>query len=344
MSRARFLPSQQQILQHWEAQPVEISICCITYNHQDFIADAIEGFLQQVCSVPFEIIIHDDASTDQTARIIESYQQRYPDLIFPILQTENQHALGKKSTLHCFARARGRYIALCEGDDYWLSPDKLNLQYVALQRHPLSQLCFHAARQITHGSEQVSLVAHHRTLEHVFSASEMIAGNGDFCPTASMLFEKKVVDTLPAWFEQAPVGDYFYQMLASLQGGAVFLPEAMSVYRAQVPGSWSARAQQLEPRLKHYQGVHKALQALDQDTKGVYHSLFQRIQASDFLNLARLAIKLDDCEEARALLRQSWRMQAGINLEQRVFYWVCRSDRMLKICYGLRMWLRTVVK
>ncbi len=103
-----------------------VSISCITYDHEPFIRDALEGFLMQKTTFPIEILIHDDASTDGTAEIIRDYEKRYPELIFPIYQTENQHAKGVKiSSTYQFPRARGKYIALCEGDDYWADPLKL---------------------------------------------------------------------------------------------------------------------------------------------------------------------------------------------------------------------------
>src|SRR5574344_610495 len=94
-----------------------VSICCITYNHEKFIADAIEGFLMQKTNFGIEIIIHDDASTDKTAEIIRQYQKRYPDLIKAVCQTVNQYSLGVDIfESNIFPLIRGKYIAICEGD------------------------------------------------------------------------------------------------------------------------------------------------------------------------------------------------------------------------------------
>jgi len=103
-----------------------VSICCITYNHEKYIRDAIEGFLMQKTLFPIEILIHGDASTDKTADIIKEYEVKYPDIIKPIYQTENQFSKGVSiSATYQFPRARGKYIAICEGDDYWTDPHKL---------------------------------------------------------------------------------------------------------------------------------------------------------------------------------------------------------------------------
>lgn len=108
-----------------------VSISCITYNHEDYIRDAIEGFLMQKTTFPVEILIHDDASTDKTADIIREYEKKYPHLIKPIYQTENQYSKGiGVSATYQYPRANGNYITLCEGDDYWTDPYMLQKQVV----------------------------------------------------------------------------------------------------------------------------------------------------------------------------------------------------------------------
>ena len=115
----------------WEGdvtKPV-VSISCITFNHEPFIEDALEGFLMQETDFPFEILIHDDASTDKTADIIREYEVAYPTIIKPIYQTENQYSQGKKPNVDFnFPRSKGEYIAYCEGDDYWTDKKKLQIQ------------------------------------------------------------------------------------------------------------------------------------------------------------------------------------------------------------------------
>jgi glycosyltransferase involved in cell wall biosynthesis len=113
-----------------------VSIRCVTYNHVHFIRDAIEGFLMQETTFPVEILIHDDASTDGTADIVREYEAKYPQLIRPIYQTENQYSQGNKASQIMRALQRGKYIAVCEGDDYWADPKKLQIQVSYLEAHP----------------------------------------------------------------------------------------------------------------------------------------------------------------------------------------------------------------
>lgn len=133
----RNLRSEQKIMQDWRLDPTKplVSVWCLTYNHESYIEDALEGFLIQETDFPFEILIHDDASTDRTANIIQEYEARYPNLIKPIYQTENQYSKGNQPELFNSKRAKGEYIALCEGDDYWIDAKKLQKQVDFLQRN-----------------------------------------------------------------------------------------------------------------------------------------------------------------------------------------------------------------
>ncbi len=119
-----------------------VSICCIAYNQEKYIRETLEGFLKQKTSFPFEILIHDDASTDRTADIIREYAAKYPGIIKPICQTENQHSKGiPVGITFNYPRALGKYIALCEGDDFWTDPLKLQKQFDFMEAHPEYALC-----------------------------------------------------------------------------------------------------------------------------------------------------------------------------------------------------------
>jgi glycosyltransferase involved in cell wall biosynthesis len=129
--------SEKALLRSWGKQrtPV-ISIICTTYNHERYIESTIRGFLSQHCSYPFEILIHDDASTDGTQRVIRAWQARYPTLIKPVLQVVNQKSQGIRPFETLLARAQGQYVAICEGDDFWIDRRKLQKQVGFLMQHP----------------------------------------------------------------------------------------------------------------------------------------------------------------------------------------------------------------
>lgn len=139
MNKDHFLEEPVKITeQNWDAgaKPV-VSISCVTYNHEKFISDAIDGFLMQKTTFPVEILIHDDASTDHTASIIQTYEEKYPQLIKVIYQTENQYQLKGPAILTQIqhSRAKGKYYAPCNGDDYWTDPLKLQKQVEFLEKN-----------------------------------------------------------------------------------------------------------------------------------------------------------------------------------------------------------------
>lgn len=118
-----------------------VSISCITYNHEKYIRDCLEGFLMQKTNFQYEILIHDDASTDNTQTIIREYQAHFPDIIKPILQVDNKYSQGKNVFKINNDRALGKYIALCEGDDFWCDPQKLQVQCDFMEANPDFSFC-----------------------------------------------------------------------------------------------------------------------------------------------------------------------------------------------------------
>ena len=122
-----------------------VSIVCTAYNHQAYIKNTLEGFLMQKTNFSFEIIVHDDASTDNTVSIIKEYEEKFPELFVNLYQTENQFSRKEVNiwTDITFPLARGKYIALCEGDDYWTDPLKLQKQIDFMEKNEDINLCFH---------------------------------------------------------------------------------------------------------------------------------------------------------------------------------------------------------
>lgn len=136
--------SEEEIISGWKGDigaPL-VSVVCHTYNHEKFIEDALNGFLMQETTFPFEIIVHDDASQDGTQKIIKQYQARYPNIIKPILQTKNIFSKGERPTMYSFPAAKGKYIAFCEGDDFWSDTQKIQVQGLFLDNNLDYAVCY----------------------------------------------------------------------------------------------------------------------------------------------------------------------------------------------------------
>lgn len=271
-----------------------VSVSCITYNHEAFIADAIEGFLRQETPFPVEILIHDDASTDRTADIIRTYEQAHPDKIRAIYQHENQYSKGARPSHFNYMRARGKYIALCEGDDYWTDPLKLAKQIEALEANPNISLCFHTARKISHdGDSESKLIGRYAEGNAVIPVEDVITKLHGAIPTASVVITKSAADSLMKFREEqcgVRVGDIVVQILSSLSGGAMFIDREMSVYRFKTPGSWNARQSvDVENRMRYARDSISVLLALDAYTQGKYSKEFAQQVRRSVMVIARSA-------------------------------------------------------
>lgn len=227
--------------QQWSEDTIPlVSISCITYNHENFIRDAIEGFLMQKTTFPVQILIHDDASTDKTARIVKEYELKYPNLIKPVYQTENQYSK-KNGTIGRIQRERaiGKYYAMCEGDDYWIDPLKLQKQVDMLEENSDCSICFHSSvlKNIKTNNERV--VHDHGLNNKIFKSSELISGKINMW-TASILVKTEVVKSIPAGLNKLKFGDAKLKMWAASKGCIAYVGGGpMSVYRRGIIGAWS---------------------------------------------------------------------------------------------------------
>lgn len=160
-------------------EPVEISIVCCVYNQAGYIEKTLDSLIAQKLKVPFEIVIHDDCSTDGTREIIEQYEKQYPELINPVYEEENQYSKGHDVfSKYGIPKCRGRYVAICEGDDFWTDEEKLQKQYDVMEKHPESDLCACRASVISGEDEQELWEIRPGKEDRILTAEEVILGGG----------------------------------------------------------------------------------------------------------------------------------------------------------------------
>ena len=283
--------TEAQIMENWQCQsPPLVSIICVVYNQEAYVIDAIESLLAQQTNFRFEIVIQDDASTDNTPSIIESYVKKYPHIIKPIFHKENQFSQYRKNILlTAIPYAQGEYIAICEGDDYWINSNKLSVQISQMQQHPQCDVSFHPVlRRYVNGKKRENVFSAHTSHNQIFTTKQLILGGGGFCPTASFVFKRSVFNAIPEWFLDAPIGDYFWQILASLKGGALYINQVMAVYRVGSIGSWSERMAKDEDYVYDYfVRMLKSLKDINAYTNNTYIKEFNFIKNKICFSMCR---------------------------------------------------------
>ena len=287
-------------------QPL-ISICCLSFNHEKYIGEALDSFLRQDIDAPIEILIHDDASTDGTRAIIEDYAARY-ECIRPMFEEENQYSKGihNLSGVFNFPRARGKYIAMCEGDDFWLDIRKLRMQAEYMEAHPDCSMCCHAARIVSMDDsfrELARLAPYHN--DQVLSPPMVISKSVNI-PTASLFFRAGYAKELPSWYYECPVGDIPLQLFMLLKGYVYYSNRPMSAYRVGSQGSWTDLMEQggSESRRQrwqeHYEAMERLYTAFDKDSGGKYSAA-----VSEALRRERFKTEINKGELGFALIEEN---------------------------------------
>lgn len=221
-------------------KPIMLSIWCTTYNHESYVKDALEGFIHQKVNFEYEIIVFDDASTDETPDIIRSYVQKYPNLIRAYLAHENTYHLPTRRKLISEFRKvalQGKYIALCEGDDFWLDANKLQIQVDYMEQTMDCMLTVHSAVKFNCQNYSLQTMAPYDR-EKDISAEELIMWYNGNVPTASMVYRREMLN-ISGFFLNTPSADWTIQLYCITKGNVHYFDRIMSCYRANVKGSYT---------------------------------------------------------------------------------------------------------
>lgn len=219
---------------HVKDDDILVSILCVTYNHARYVAKALDGFLSQELDGRFEIIIHDDASNDGTLEVLKRYRRQHPDLITLITEKDNQFSRGSLQFMEdIYMRARGRYLAWCEGDDYWTDVRKIQTQVDYMEANKSVSVCFHPV-EIRYESDDTLLAVHPKD-KSGFTLERLIFEN--YIQTNSVMYRKldNYDSRVPA--DIVPL-DWYMHLLHATHGDIGFIDKPMAVYLRHSEGLW----------------------------------------------------------------------------------------------------------
>jgi glycosyltransferase involved in cell wall biosynthesis len=209
-----------------------VSVLMLTYNHESYIAQAIESVLAQKTNFNVELVIGEDCSTDRTYEICKQYQTQYPDIV-KLIHNENNIGISKNFVLS-YNACNGKYMAICEGDDFWINANKLQIQVDYLESHP--DVCISIHRVMNYYPEDNSKSLSNPKQKKETTIADLADMN--YISNVSAVFRNKLFD-LPEWFSQVSTYDYAMHMINAQFGKIVYLPKVMAVYRQHKKAIWS---------------------------------------------------------------------------------------------------------
>jgi glycosyltransferase involved in cell wall biosynthesis len=298
---------------------LDIPICA--YNHEKFIAQAIEGVIMQKTNFKFRLLIGEDASTDNTRNVILKYALAYPEIIFPILHDINLGA--KENTKILLSRCTSKYLAMCDGDDYWTDVNKLQKQVDFLEANEAYSMCFHEADVINKAGflQKFNGITEDRD----FDLIDLTQSN--FISSASVVFRKKNIENLPVLFVQLSAWDWGFHLLNAEKGKIRYFKDCMSVYRKHAGGMWSSLSQK-EMVIK---GV-ELMKQLDKCFDYKYHEHFQKgiEKKLMILNAGDEIIKISVSRKIKnAIKRIIYKSNSGYDKFTKISFSIINLDRYL---------------
>ncbi|NUZ10661.1 glycosyltransferase family 2 protein [Pseudoalteromonas sp. McH1-7] len=279
--------SESEIISQWVYDDkVYISCICIVFNQFKYVRHAIDSILAQKTEYRFEVLIHDDCSSDGTTEILLDYKRRYPRLVNLVLQEENQYSKGKKITPLIVPYAKGEYVAFCEGDDYWCKDNKLQVQINALEKNKEVDLCVHDSFCLNcRGLESNYRFPLGNYSEGIIPFSAFSDVYTQFSPTASMFCRLEALQAAAMKISNAPCGDIFLEIYLGAGRGYYNVDGKFSVYNLGSSGSWAERnkssvKRSIELKEKVIAHLLKVKEELNPEDKMVVYKKILKIEKS----------------------------------------------------------------
>lgn len=317
-----------------------VTVCCITYNHAKYVRQCLEGILEQITDFPFEILIHDDASTDGTADIIKEYVNKYPGLFVPMLEEKNQYSQGRRSMLTQFmlSKARGKYIAVCEGDDFWCDSHKLQKQFDFLKEHKKCNMCTHIVEIIKEDGSPLGTYIPQREIPSGEMEGKMLIDylaykDTHLFHTSSMFFRKETIEAdlkdVPSFLTASATEDRSLFLYYASKGNIFFTDKCMSKYRIQSEGSWSQNnAKSKQNALKTDKELLQMITCFDEYTQGRFGKEVYAYQTLLQFRILQNERKFKELLDARYAI-----LFRGLGKKQKIYYKICACFPFAGDCY-----------
>lgn len=286
---------------------IEVSIICIVFNHAKFIQKTMEGFLMQKTKFPYEIIIHDDASTDGTVEILQEYQRQYPDKIHLLLEKENQYSKGKGILKLCFPEVKGKYIAITDGDDEWIYDRKLQEQYNLMEKNPNISFCFHnVIKKNMQTGEQEEQIKDMRS--GILNKKEIILEPQGRAPTTSFFFRSEYIGEIPEFSYCASVEDDPIRFYYACKGEIFYIDKIWAIRNFMHEESWNYQMRDKSFEIRYIKKYLKYLVEFNNYSKRKYDIFLQeKIYYLCFWAIELLQPEIMDKKNLRKIINVFWK-------------------------------------
>jgi len=277
----------------------------ISFNHEKFIAQALDSVLMQEVDFDYEIVVGEDCSTDHTREIVEEYQQKHPNKIQVLLSEKNLGML--RNFVKTYKACRGQYIALLEGDDYWTSRNKLQKQVNFLDTHLECTECFHNVNVIYDSCPDKNHPFHRLKLKRYFTLKDVVSRH--FIPTCSTMFRNGLFKDFPDWYYTMPMGDWPLHVLNAEHGYVGYINELLGTYRVHKGGLWSATS-----RITILKNTIESAMTIDRYLKHRFYKNINNLIAASHYEIAQIFLHEKKYDKASYHSAQALRLSQLYNV------------------------------
>lgn len=281
---------------------MKASVSIITYNHEKFIGKALDSVLMQDVNFEYEIVIGEDCSTDNTRRILLEYRDQYPGKIRLLFPEKNQGLI--RNFVQTYQSCKGDYIALLDGDDYWTSPNKLQIQVEFLDCHSDFSMCFHPVREFYDNDKSKPGFPYPRNSKEISTLEDLLIYN--FIPTCGVMFRNNLFGNFPEWYYTLGMEDWPLHVLNAQYGKIGYIDRVMADYRNHSGSVWSSKNE----IYRTMEGI-KFYKCIDYHLNYKYHYIINRELSKHYYNLATLYNENGENKIAREYSVRSLLMNPG---------------------------------